>query len=196
MVLRGLGRLARPKPSASGPAPVFLETGEGNECRTRSRTFFRAVRCCPAAGTGSSDTILERYHHPPGEISVPSATSALVIIHMRGPLSVEEKSEHSGWVRRWTDRGQASVTPAGGPVARRFAGRPEILLVQVAPHLIDQVIVESVDVEPKGITLTPSFARPDPNAGQLLPPVGGGGRPSLRPRVIDWRRTCWAGRSP
>ena len=111
---------------------------------------------------GSSGTILERYHHPPGEISVPSVTNALVVIHMRGPLSVEEWSEHSGWVRRWTDKGQASVTPAGSPVARRFTGRPEVLLVQVATQLIEEVIVEAVDVEPRTIALTPSFARPDP----------------------------------
>ena len=111
---------------------------------------------------GSPDTILERYHHPPGAIAVPGLTNTLLVMHMRGPVAVEEKSEPSGWVRRWTDRGQASVTPAGVPVARRFTGRPEVLLIQIAPRLLDQVIVESIDVDPRSVTVLPSFARPDP----------------------------------
>ncbi len=111
---------------------------------------------------GSTDTILERYHHPPGVIAVPGLTNTLVVMHMRGPVAVEEKSEHSGWVRRWTDRGQASVTPAGAPVARRFTARPEVLLIQIAPRLLDQVVIESIDIEPKSVTVLPSFARPDP----------------------------------
>ncbi len=111
---------------------------------------------------GSPDAILERYHHPPGAIAVPALTNTLLVMHMRGPVAVEEKSDHSGWVRRWTDRGQASVTPAGAPVVRRFAARPEVLLVQIVPRLLDEVIVELIDVEPKSVTLLPRFAHPDP----------------------------------
>ena len=110
----------------------------------------------------SSDTIFERYHHPPGAIAVPGLTNTLLVMHMRGPVAVEEKPEHSGWVRRWTDRGQASVTPAGAPVTRRFAARPEVILIQITPRLLDQVIVESMDVEPNSVAVVPSFARPDP----------------------------------
>ena len=122
-------------------------------------------------GGGSSDVLLERYHHPPGAIAVPGLTNTLLVMHMRGPVAVEEKSERSGWVRRWTDMGQASVTPAGTPVARRFVGRPEILLIQISPRLLDEVIVEAIDVDPGSVKVLPSFARHDPmldRYGRLL----------------------------
>ena len=115
-----------------------------------------------SSSEGSPDLILERYHHPPGEVSVAAAPNTLLVMHMRGPVAVEEKSARSGWVRRWTDRGQASITPAGAPVHRRFRTRPEILLIQIGLRLLDEVIIESVDAEPKNVELVPSFARPDP----------------------------------
>ena len=45
---------------------------------------------------------------------------------------------------------------------RPASRRPRVLLVQIAPRLLDEVILEAADLDPDGVALLPSFARPDP----------------------------------
>ena len=120
-----------------------------------SRSTLATGRGCPHGLT------IGQYRHPPSTIEFPGLQNALLVVHLKGPVAVEEKQGRSSWVRRWTDRQYVSLTPAGSPVARRFQGQPEVLLLQIAPSLLDEVLVEAADIDPQSASLIPRFAHPD-----------------------------------
>lgn len=114
------------------------------------------------------DVSLDRYLHPPSEIDVPGLERHLLVVHMRGPLAVEEREDGRHWERRWSDVGQVSVTPAAMPVARRFTGRPDVLVMQIGPTFMDGVMEDVTERDPRSLSLIPCFARPDACIDQLV----------------------------
>ena len=114
------------------------------------------------------DLVIERYKHPPSCIDVPGLANILIVSHLQGPIAIEQRQAGAAWTRRWADQGHVSLTPAATPVARRFKGRPEVLLVQLAPRLLDEVAEQGFESDPKRVSLVPCFAQCDPALGQYM----------------------------
>ena len=124
----------------------------------------------PVLATSEQDwdgVVLQHYRHPPSTIDLAGLRDHMMIVHLKGPVLVEEGREGRGPERRWTDRGQVSVTPAGRPVVRVLKGRPDVLLIQLAQRLVSDAAAELFDRDPATLTLVPCLALPDDTADRL-----------------------------
>ena len=120
-----------------------------------------------SSGHGSAGGIVvEHYKHPPSVIDLPPSSDALLVVHLKGPVAVEEKSDRS-WTRKWTDKQHVSLTPPGQPVQRRFQARTEVLLLHLNPGFIDDVIEDAYEVDARQVELVPCFSTLDPTLDEL-----------------------------
>ena len=110
--------------------------------------------------------VVEHYKHPPSLIDLPPSSDALLVVHLKGPVAVEEKSDQS-WTRKWTDKQHVSLTPPGKPVQRRFQAKTEVLLLQLNPGLISDVVEDVYEMDVRQVELVPCFSTPDPTLDQL-----------------------------
>ena len=53
------------------------------------------------------------------------------------------------------------------PISRVLKGRPDVLLIHIAPSLVDDVIQESYDLDPASVSLLPRLAVSDQAISQL-----------------------------
>ncbi len=124
----------------------------------------RPVLTSPAEWDG---VVLERYRHPPSIIDVAGLGQALVVDHLAGPVLVEDGLGGPHHERRWTGPGQVSVTPAGQPVHRALRGRPDVVLVCLAPALLRAAAEGFEGLDPEN-ALVSCFATPDRTADHLV----------------------------
>ena len=110
--------------------------------------------------------VIEHYRHPPSNIELTPSSHALLVVHLKGPVAVEEKKERL-WERRWTDKQHVSLTPPGEPVHRRFQAATEVLLLYLDPGFIGDVINDAFDVDARQVKLVPSFSTPDATLDEL-----------------------------
>lgn len=120
------------------------------------------------ASSGSQGLTLQRFRHPPSTIDVPGLRDDLLVAHLVGPVLVEEDYGAGNRQRRWTGPGQVTVTPAGQPVHRILKGRPDVVLVHLAPDLVHDVALEVYGHDAGSVALIPCLAIPDPTANQLV----------------------------
>ncbi len=111
--------------------------------------------------------VLQRYQHPPGTITVPGPRDHVLVAHLVGPVLIQEDSPRGSHERRWSGDGQISLTPAGRPVSRTLMGRPDVLLIHIAPELVCQVAKEAYDLDPASVALVPRLAVPDEALNRL-----------------------------
>ena len=129
-----------------------------------ARQIAEVLPSRPVVSTGyerQRDLIVEHYRHPPSIIDVPGIENNLIVVHLNGPLVVEERQENGVWARKWADERHVTLTPAGAPVARRFQSRPEVLLVQLTPRLIGEVVEDAFDRDPRHVSIVPCFVQLD-----------------------------------
>ena len=117
---------------------------------------------------GWQDIVLQRFRHPPSRIDVPGLRDNLVVDHLVGPVLTENFSGIQHCERRWTGPGQVSITPAGQPVRRVLKGRPDVVLVHLAPELVAGIADEMFSSSSARIVLVPSFAVPDATADSII----------------------------
>ncbi len=110
--------------------------------------------------------VVEHYKHPPSLIDLPPSSDALLVVHLKGPVAVEEKSDRS-WTRKWTDKQHVSLTPPAKPVQRRFQAKTEVLLLHLNPSFIGDVIEDAYGVDARQVELVPCFSTPDPTLDHL-----------------------------
>jgi len=119
-------------------------------------------------GTGSQGLTLQRFRHPPSTIDVPGLRDELLIDHLVGPVLVEEDRGAGKWERRWTGPGQVTVTPARQPVRRILKGRPDVVLLHLAPVLLHDVAEELYGQAGRAVALVHRLAVPDHTADRLV----------------------------
>lgn len=117
---------------------------------------------------GCGGLTLQRFQHPPGIIDVPALRDELLVDHLAGPVLVEEDHGIGKLERRWTGPGQVTLTPAGRPVRRILKGRPDVVLLHLAPELLQAVAQEMYGESSDPVQLLHRFAEPDPKADQLV----------------------------
>ena len=117
---------------------------------------------------GWTDVVLQRYRHPPSTIDVPGMRDHLLVGHLAGPVLVEESRGSGHTERRWTGPGQVSLTPAGQPVRRVLKGRPDVVLLHLAPGLLRAVAEEMFDRDPALVMLGARLAASDGTADRLV----------------------------
>ena len=122
---------------------------------------------------GWRGVVLQRYRHPPSTIDVPALRDNLLVDHLVGPVLAENRlaEDMTGakhYERRWTGPGQVSITPAGQPVHRILKGRPEVVLVHLAPELLAGVADELFGLSRAEVSLVPSFGVPDDTADRIV----------------------------
>ena len=123
----------------------------------------------PILSSGHDSTggiVVEYYKHPPSVIDLAPSSDALLVVHLKGPVAVEEKKDRV-WRRQWTDRQHVSLTPPGEPVHRRFQARTEVLLLHLDPGFIADVIKDAYEADARQVELVPCFSTPDPTLDQL-----------------------------
>ena len=120
------------------------------------------------ADSGHRGLTLQRFRHPPSTIEVPGLRDDLLVDHLAGPVLVEEHLAAGDSERRWTGPGQVSVTPAGQPVHRVLKGRPDVVLLHLAPELLHDVAREIYGRDTGPVELVRCLAMPDPKADQLI----------------------------
>ena len=117
---------------------------------------------------GSPGLTLQRFRHPPSTIDVPGMRDDLLVDHLVGPVLVEEHRGRSRCESRWTGPGQVTLTPAGQPVRRILKGRPDVVLLHLAPELLRDVAEEIYGPEGNTVALVPRLAVPDQTADQIV----------------------------
>ena len=120
------------------------------------------------APVGCRGLTLQRFRHPPSTIDVPALRDELLVDHLAGPVLVEEDHGAGDRERRWTGPGQVTLTPAGQPVRRVLKGRPDVVLLHLAPELLQAVAQEMYGEACGSVTLLHRFATSDPKADQLV----------------------------
>jgi len=120
------------------------------------------------ADAGWQGLTLQRYRHPPSTIDLPGLGNELLVDHLAGPVLVEEYRENGRYERRWTGPGQVTLTPAGQPVRRILKGRPDVVLLHVAPGLLHEVAREIYGRDAGSLTLVPRLGVPDGTADRLV----------------------------
>lgn len=120
------------------------------------------------AHSGCSGLTLQRFQHPPSTIDVPALRDELLVDHLAGPVLVEEDYGTGRLERRWTGPGQVTLTPTGQPVRRILKGRPDVVLLHLAPKLLQAVAQEMYGEKSDPVQLLHRFAEPDPRADQLV----------------------------
>src|SRR6202041_991254 len=58
----------------------------------------------------------------------------------------------------WAESGQISLTPAGRPAARTLKGRTDVLLIHIAPELVNKMAADIYGCEPGSVSLLPRLA--------------------------------------
>jgi AraC family transcriptional regulator len=105
-----------------------------------------------------SGIIVQRYQNPPLKVEVPGLRDHLLVVHLAGPLLVEEEYVSGKPTRRWAESGQISLTPAGHPAARTLKGRTDVLLIHIAPELVNAMAADIYGCEPGSLSLLPRLA--------------------------------------
>ena len=117
---------------------------------------------------GHHGLTLQRFRHPPSTIDVPGLRDELLVDHLVGPVLVEDRLAAGDRERRWTGPGQVSVTPAGQAVHRTLKGRPDVVLLHLAPGLLHDTARELYGRDAGSAELVRCLATPDPGADQLV----------------------------
>lgn len=112
-----------------------------------------------SAEQGWKHITVQRVQYLPSSVVMPAARDHRLALHLAGPTLIEGKG--GSRERQWSDSGQATVIPAGAPKARELKGRPDFLLVHLAPALVDEVAAEVHDRDPAGVSLVDCLAVPD-----------------------------------
>ena len=112
--------------------------------------------------------VLQRYRHPPSTIDVPGLRDALLVVHLAGPVLVEETRQHGGVERRWTGPGQVTLTPPGQPIRRILKGRPDVALLYIVPGLLRTIAQDAYGVDADGVTLVQCLGLPDETGDRLV----------------------------
>ena len=120
------------------------------------------------ADGGCPGLTLQRFRHPPSTIDVPGLRDELLVDHLVGPVLVEEDYGSGRCERRWTGPGQVTLTPAGQPVRRILKGRPDVVLLHLAPELLHDVAREIYGQDAGAAVLVRCLAVPDHTADQLV----------------------------
>ncbi len=120
------------------------------------------------ANTGTPGLTLQRFRHPPSTIDVPAMRDDLLVDHLVGPVLVEEESGTGRRESRWTGPGQVTLTPAGQPVRRILKGRPDVVLLHLAPELLRDVAREIYGPDAGEVALVHCLAVPDQAADRLV----------------------------
>lgn len=119
----------------------------------------RPLLTSPEGGWRGIGLQLQMYRHPPASVWHPGTHDHLLVLNMDGHALLDDTSlgfRQTGWA----SPGCFSLTPAGLPVSRSWKGRPEILLILLAPKFIGD-IVEEMDLNPASVDIIPRLAVPD-----------------------------------
>ena len=111
--------------------------------------------------------LLQRYQHPPGTIDLPPVRDHIVVVNLAGRTIVEDEVDGGQRERRWTDGGHMSLTPAGQSVSRVLKGRPDVLLIHLAPELVEEVAASVYGIDAGPVCLCPCLAVPDGTVDRL-----------------------------
>ena len=108
---------------------------------------------------------LQRIRYSPTTVNLPAARDHRLALHLAGPTLIE--GQQGDRERRWSDGGHSSLIPAGVPKIRNLKGRPDFLLIHIAPALVGEVAVEVYDRDPACVAVLDRLAVLDPSLDQL-----------------------------
>ena len=120
------------------------------------------------ADGGCPGLTLQRFRHPPSTIDVPGLRDVIMINQRNGPLMLQYAYGAGRRECRWTGPGQVTLTPAGQPVRRILKGRPDVVLLHLAPDLLHEVAMEIYGQDAGAAALVRCLAAPDQTADQLV----------------------------
>ena len=117
---------------------------------------------------GWQDIVLQRYQDVPGTIHIPGLQHDYLVSHLAGPFLVKTGGGTGPSEQRWINAGQVGINPAGRPVHRVLKGKPDVVLLHLAPAKLRSVAEEMFDLDPARVTLVPKLAERDEVIEQLI----------------------------
>jgi AraC family transcriptional regulator len=116
------------------------------------------VLTAPPGSNG--EIIAQLYRHPSAGVTHSGLPAHGLVIGMGGQSLVTDKTAH-GHRQAWCLPGCVSLTPAGQPLQRTWAGRPEAMVILMDRTLISS-IAEELGCQRTGSELCPQLGVPDP----------------------------------
>jgi AraC family transcriptional regulator len=110
--------------------------------------------------------VVQRYRHPPARIEIPGLRDHLLVLHLTGPVLIEDDFDGERR-RRWSESGQVSITPAAMAGSRTLKGRTDAVLIHISPALLSEVAEEVYGHEARGAALIPRLAVTDETLHRL-----------------------------
>ncbi len=104
--------------------------------------------------------MLQRFYNPPCRIDLPRSRDPIVVLYLEGPIRLE-LDQRGSIERRWVERGQMSLIPAGRPIRCTIKGKHDIVVVHVATDLMADVAFTVYGVAVHNIALIPRLAIAD-----------------------------------
>ena len=126
----------------------------------------RPVLTNPADGWDG--VVLQRFRHPPSEITAGGLRDNLIIDHLSGPVMVENDPGQGVFERRWINSGEITLTPAEHPIHRTLLGRPDVVLVHLPTSLLQEVAQDLPGGDPDKASIVRRFGVGDPMADHLV----------------------------
>jgi AraC family transcriptional regulator len=110
--------------------------------------------------------VLQHYRHPPGRLEVPGLRNHLVVVHLTGPVLIEDEFADGKRDRRWSE--MVSITPAATAQSRALRGRTDAVLVHIPPALLNDPAQEVYNVENNRVALIRRLAVADDGLSRLV----------------------------
>ena len=118
---------------------------------------------------GWDGVVVQHFHNPSLVVDLPPVRDHLLVLCVGSPVLLEEQRDGEPSVRRWTERGQMTLTPAGQSVLRTLKGRAEVIVIHVDPGLVNDVALAMYGSDSARVSLRPRLAMPD----SVVDTVGG-----------------------
>ena len=118
---------------------------------------------CPQ---GPDGVVVQRFATPPSSVSGTLKTN-LLVLYLGEPALIEERSSGLPFERRWAERQQITLVPAGQPIHRVFRNTTNAAFIHLQSDLVRALAAEIYGEDLEGLTLTPRLAVSDDTAARL-----------------------------
>lgn len=102
-------------------------------------------------------------------IDVPPMRDHVIALQFGGPVLMEAAIGNGRHERRWFERGQINLIPAGQESRRFMKGPSAVLTIHISPALVDEVYEEVFDRDPGRLALSSPLATADPTIQRIGP---------------------------
>ena len=114
-------------------------------------------------------TTIQKFQFSTHLIDVPAMRDHVIALQLGGPVLMEVARGGGRHERRWFERGQINLIPAGQETRRFLKGPSVVLTIHISTELVDEVCEEAFGRDPARLTLDSLMAIPDRTVQRIGP---------------------------